>query len=248
MKRRDFLRTSAAAAAALGVPSLVPASVFGAYAPSNRIHVGFVGLGNQSTIDLPAFLGQPDVQVLAVCDVNTGSDGYLPKQFRGRKPGQDQVNAYYTAKTGAGQYRGCDAYLDFREVLSRNDIDVVTLVVPDHWHGLMTVLAARAGKDVYCEKPLSLTVSQGQEMVKAVRKHKRILQTGSHFRSGPIRRYGCELVRNGRIGRLQRIVTHVAAQNAVDPGPGWKPEPVPEGFDYEMWLGPAPRVPYHRGR
>lgn len=248
MKRREFLQTTLSAAAALGLPNLVPASVFGAFAPSNRIQVGFIGLGNQSTIDLPAFLNQPDVQVVAVCDVNTGSDGYLPKQFRGRKPGQDQVNAYYKDKTSAGAYQGCDAYIDFREVLARRDIDAVALVVPDHWHGLMTVMAARAGKDVYCEKPLSLTVSQGQEMVKAVRQHKRILQTGSHFRSGPIRRFGCELVRNGRIGQVKRVVTHVAPQNAVDPGPGWKPDPVPEGFDYDMWLGPAPKVPYHKGR
>jgi len=186
--------------------------------------------------------------VVAVCDVNTGSDGYLPKQFRGRKPGQDQVNAYYAQNVPSGRYKGCDAYVDFQEVLGRKDIDVVVLVVPDHWHGLMTVMACQAGKDVYCEKPLSLTIAQGQAMVKAVREHKRILQTGSHFRSGPVRRYGCELVRNGRIGQLKRIVTHVAKQNADDPGPGWKPDPVPEGFDYERWLGPAPWAPYHKGR
>ena len=248
MKRRQFLQTTLAVAAALGVPQILPNRLFGAAAPSNRIHVGFIGLGNQSTIDLPAFLGQPDTQVLAVCDVNTGSDGYLPKQFRGRKPGQDQVNSYYAGKNAADAYRGCDAYIDFREVLARKDIDVVAIVVPDHWHGLMTVMAARAGKDIYCEKPLSLNIAQGQEMVKAVRQHQRILQTGSHFRSGPIRRFACELVRNGRIGQLKRIVTHVATQNAVDPGPGWQPDPVPEGFDYERWLGPAPMAPYHKGR
>ncbi len=248
MRRREFLRTTLSAAAAVGVPRLVPSSVFGAAAPSNRIQVGFIGLGNQSTIDLPAFLGHDDAQVVAVCDVNTGSDGYLPGQFRGRKPGQDQVNAFYAAKTGTGAYKGCDAAIDFRDLLGRRDIDAVALVVPDHWHGLMTVMAARAGKDIYCEKPLSLTVTQGQAMVRAVREHRRILQTGSHFRSGPLRRFACELVRNGRIGRLQRILTTVAKQNADDPGPGWKPMPVPEGFDYERWLGPAPWAPYHSGR
>jgi hypothetical protein len=248
MRRRDFLKTTLSAAAALGAPGLAPQSVFGANAPSNRINVAVIGLGNQSTVDLPAFLGHPDVQVLAVCDVNTGSDGYLPGQFRGHKPGQDQVNAYYAAKTSSGRYKGCDAYTDFRDVLARKDIDAVALVVPDHWHGLMTVMAARAGKDIYCEKPLSLTVAQGQAMVKAVRQHKRILQTGSHFRSSPSCRFVCELVRNGRIGQLKRILTNVAPQNAVDPGPGWKPDPVPEGIDYEMWLGPAPWAPYHKGR
>jgi predicted dehydrogenase len=248
MRRRQFLTTTLSAAAAWGLPSLVPHSVFGQNAPSNRHNVGFIGLGNQSTIDLPAFLGQPDVQVLAVCDVNTGSDGYLPGQFRGRKPGQDQVNAYYAQNTSSGQYKGCDAYVDFREVLGRKDIDIVTIVVPDHWHALMTVMACQAGKDVYCEKPLSLNVSQGQAMVKAVRQYKRILQTGSQWRTQPMVRQACELVRNGRIGKLKRIYLTVAPQNAEDPGPGWKPEPVPEGFDYERWLGPAPKAPYHRGR
>lgn len=146
MKRRAFLKAGLCSAAAFGVPSLMPRSVFGAYAPSNRINVGFIGLGNQSTIDLPAFLGNADVQVVAVCDVNTGSDGYLPKQFRGRKPGQDQVNAHYAQNAPSGQCKGCDAYVDFRDVLGRKDIDAVTLVVPDHWHGLMTVMACQAGR------------------------------------------------------------------------------------------------------
>src|SRR4051812_8546214 len=196
MKRREFLRTAAGASAALGLPALVPGSAFGAYAPSERINVGFIGLGNQSTLDLPAFLQNPDVQVVAVCDVNTGSYGYNnPKHFLGRKPGLDTVNAYYAEKTKAGRYDGCRAYNDFRELLARDDIDAVALVVPDHWHGLMTIMAARAGKDIYCEKPLSLNVEQGQEMVKAVRQHGRILQTGSQHRSGPSARLACELVR-----------------------------------------------------
>jgi predicted dehydrogenase len=246
MKRREFLTTTVSTAAAFAVPALVPSRVLGAKAPSNRVQVGFIGMGNQSTVDLPAFLAQPDVQVVAVCDVNTASYGYLTdKQFLGRKPGQDAVNAYYAKQTGAGSYRGCGAYNDFRELLGRSDVDVVVIVVPDHWHAIMTVLAARAGKDIYCEKPLSLTIRQGQEMVKAARRHKRILQTGSMFRSDPTARHACELIRNGRIGQLKRIVTDVALNNAVSPGPGWKPTPVPEGFDYEMWLGPAPLALYH---
>ena len=247
--RRDFLKASAALATTACAPWLVPSSVFGATAPSNRIHVGFIGNGNQSTIDLPAFLGKDDVQVVAVCDVNAASYGYrTPDQFLGRKPAQEKVNAFYAAKKPSGQFRGCDATGDFRQILSRSDIDAVAIVVPDHWHGIMTVMAAEAGKDMYCEKPLSLCVRQGQAMVKAVRQHGRILQTGSHYRSSPANRFACELVRNGRIGRIKRIVARVAENNAVDPGPGWKPMPVPEGFDYEMWLGPAPQAPYHAGR
>jgi hypothetical protein len=247
--RRKFLGSVAWGAAAYGAPALVPSSVLGALAPSNRINVGVIGLGNQSTVDLPAFLQQDDVQVVTVCDVNTASRGYRsPDQFLGRKPGQDAVNAYYARKTNAGQYKGCDACNDFREVLGRPDVDAVAIIVPDHWHAIMTVMAAKAGKDIYCEKPLSLTIRQGQEMVKVVRQCKRILQTGSMFRSSPAARFACELVRNGRIGRLKRILTDVAKNNARSPGPGWKPMPVPEGLDYDMWLGPAPPAPYHIDR
>ena len=247
--RRSFLKAATVLSAAAGAPLILPSSVFGANAPSRRINVGFIGCGNQSTIDLPAFLGHDDCQVLAVCDVNTASSGYrTPEQFLGRKPAQEKVNAFYAARTTSGAYKGCEAYNDFRDVLARKDIDAVAVVVPDHWHALMTVMAARAGKDIYCEKPLSLTVGQGQAMVKAVREHRRILQTGSHYRSSLDNRRACELVRNGRIGQVKRILTQVAEINAVDPGPGWQPTPIPEGFDYELWLGPAPWVPYHKDR
>jgi predicted dehydrogenase len=251
MKRREFLKAAGTGAAAVAItgPSIVPGSVFGAYAPSNRINVGFIGLGNQSTIDLPAFLNNDDVQVVAVCDVNTASYGYRDaKQFLGRKPGQESVEKHYAKQAKSGSYAGCRSYKDYRELLARDDIDAVAIVVPDHWHAIMTVEAARAGKDIYCEKPLALTVQQGQEMVKAVYENNRILQTGSQHRSGPSARLACELVRNGRIGKLERIKTTVPVNNALDPGPGWKPEPVPEGFDYDLWLGPAPWTPYHAGR
>ena len=247
--RRRFLRQAAALAAFIGAPRVLPRSVFGANAPSNRINVGLIGCGNQSTVDLPALLAQDDVQVVAVCDVNRASHGYLtPEQFLGREPVQKVVNEHYARKATSGTYQGCAAYQDFRELLGRSDVDAVVVVVPDHWHGLITVMAAEAGKDIYCEKPLSLTIGQGQKMIAAVRKHGRILQTGSQFRSSPNNRLACELVRNGRIGQVQRVLAFIAPQNAVDPGPGWKPMPVPDGFDYDFWLGPAPQAPYHEGR
>ncbi len=250
LTRRRFLeRAAAGAAAALCVPTIVPSSVFGAFAPSGRINVGFIGLGNQSRMDLPAFLGNDDVQVVAVCDVNRGSNHYLqPDHFLGREPGLKTVNDYYGKKTGVAEYKGCDAYVDFREIIGRADVDAVTVVVPDHWHAIITVMAAKAGKDIYCEKPLSLTVRQGQAMVQAVRENKRVFQTGSMYRSNPYLRRGCEMVRNGRIGKLTKIVTDVNRNNAVSPGPGWKPMPVPDGFDYDLWLGPAPLAPYHVDR
>ena len=244
ISRRHFLKASAAAAA----PWVVPSSVFGADPPSERIHVALIGCGNQSRVDLPSVMRFDDVQVVAVCDVNRGSHGYArPEHFLGREPVRDTVNAYYAKKTGAGTYRGCDVYGDFREVLARDDVDAVLVVLPDHWHALASVMACQAGKDVYCQKPLSLTVHDGQQMIQAVRKHRRILQTGSQYRSsGSVRRVA-ELVRNGRIGKVQRAIAIVDGSGA-GPGPGWQPMPVPDGFDYDFWLGPAPVAPYHIDR
>lgn len=121
------------------------------------------------------------------------------------------------------------------------------VVLPDHWHALATVMACEAGKDVYCQKPLSLTVHDGQQMVSAVRKHQRILQTGSQHRSNSTIRKMCELVRNGRIGEVKKAIAIISG-SGTGPAPGWKPMPVPEGFDYDTWLGPAPEAPYHIDR
>jgi len=245
--RRGFLKGAAAFTAA--APWIVPASVFGANAPSNRIQVACIGVGNQGIGILRRFMGNNDVQIVAVCDVNRGSGGYKDdKQFLGREPAQEFVNKYYANKVAADAYQGCDAYTDFREVLARDDVDAVTVVAPDHWHGIMTIRAAEAGKDIYCEKPLGLTIGEGRAMVEAVRKHNCVLQTGSMERSNPLNRHVCELVRDGRIGKVQRVVTNVGRNNKVGPGPGWQPTPVPEGFDYDMWLGPAPEAPYHKDR
>lgn len=246
--RRDFLKTGSALAAAAAAPYFVPASVFGAAAPSNRITMGCIGVGNQGTPVMQRFLAQPSCQVVAVCDVNTGSHGYKDaEQFLGREPGKRLVEEFYSEKRG-GDYKGCDAYIDFREVLARDDIDAVTVCAPDHWHAAMTIAAAQAKKDVYCEKPLALTIGQGQAMVKAVRQHGIVLQTGSHERSNPIVRQACELVRNGYIGEVERVLTNVGFHNKRGPGPGWQEMPVPDGFDYAMWLGPAPEAPFHKDR
>ena len=243
--RRRFLRR---AIAALAAPTIVSPAVFGAAAPSNRINVALIGAGNQSRVDLPGVLRFDDVQVVAVCDVNRGSHGYArPEHFLGREPVCQQVNDYYAEKRAVGQYRGCDAYADFREVLARADVDAVMIVLPDHWHALATVRACEAGKDVYCQKPMSLTIHDGQQMVRAVRQHGRVLQVGSQYRSSAVVRKCCELVRNGRIGRVTDV-TAIVNGSGAGPGPSWKPMPVPDGFDYDTWLGPAPRKPYHIDR
>ena len=248
--RRDFLRSSAMlTTAALGVPSIVPRSVFGQDAPSKRINLGIIGCGNQSTVDIPEWLKNGDCQIVAVCDVNRASHGYREeKQFLGREPQRDFVNWFYARKTGQDSFNGCEAYTDFREVLARKDVDAVAIITPDHWHAIHTIMAARAGKDIYCQKPLSLTVRDGQEMIKAVRKHNRILQCGSQWRSTAHVRQACELIRNGRLGKLQRVECYVAPNNFAGPGPGWKEMPVPDGFDYDSWLGPAPKAPFHKDR
>jgi predicted dehydrogenase len=245
LTRRQFV---AATGAAVVTPAIVPSSALGANAPSNRINVALIGCGNQSRVDLPSMLRQPDAQVVAVCDVNRGSDGYArPEHFLGREPAQKTVNAYYAGKSRSGRFEGCDAYSDFRDVLARDDVDAVMIVLPDHWHALATVKACEAGKDVYCQKPMSLTIHDGQQMVKAVRDNGRVLQTGSQYRSNPTVRRICELVRNGRIGEVKRVVSIINGSDA-GPGPGWKEMPVPKGFDYNMWLGPAPDAPYHIDR
>ncbi len=244
--RRRFLKTLASATSAGYLASVVPSRVLGAKAPSNRINVGLIGCGHQSQRDVPSFLTHDDMQMLAVCDVNRSGVGYYyPDQVLGRETAQRWVNEHYAQEMASGRFRGCDAYADFRELLARPDIDAVAVVVPDHWHALIAIAAMRAGKDVYCEKPLALTVHQGRQMVKAARKYERVFQTGAQFRSSPNVRRACELVRNGRLGEIRRVRTWVDPNSFRGPGPGWQPMPVPEGFDYDFWLGPAPEAPYH---
>jgi hypothetical protein len=247
--RRDFLRTAAVGAAVAGFPQILRAETLGKNGPNSRLTMGIIGCGNQSEVDLKQFLPLKNLQVVAVCDVNKASGGYkTDKQFLGREPVRDMVNKHYAAATASGSYKGCDMYTDFREVIARKDIDAVAVIAPDHWHAIMTIRAAAVGKDIYCQKPLGLTVRDGQEMIKAVRANKRILQTGSQWRSNPVIRQFCEAVRNGVVGQPKKVTTYVAANNFQGPGPGWKADPVPEGFDYDMWLGPAPKAPYHKDR
>ena len=244
--RRRFLKTLVSATSAGYLASVVPSRVLGAKAPSNRINVGLIGCGHQSQRDVPSFLTHDDMQMLAVCDVNRSGVGYYyPDQVLGRETAQRWVNEHYAQEMASGRFRGCDAYADFRELLARPDIDAVAIVVPDHWHALIAIAAMRAGKDVYCEKPLALTVHQGRQMVRAARKYERVFQTGAQFRSSPNVRRACELVRNGRLGEIRRVRTWVDPNSFRGPGPGWQPMPVPEGFDYDFWLGPAPEAPYH---
>ena len=222
MDRRQFLRGSAAATAiAVGVPAIVPSSVFGADAPSNRIVMGAIGVGSQGTGNMRGFNGKPGCQVVAVCDVDMKH-----RQRACKAIGLDEKSGYN----------------DFRQVLARSDIDAVSVATPDHWHVPISIAAVKAGKDVYCEKPLTLAIGGGRKLADAAKRYGRVVQTGSQQRSGNEFRFGCELVRNGYIGDLKTIRVGIPGNNRSCPE--WKPEPVPVGFDYNFWLGPAPQAPY----
>ena len=251
ISRREFLKNSAAlTTAALGFPYIVKSSTFGAdgsTAPSNRIVMGCIGIGGQGTFNMKAFLSNSDVQVVAVCDVNRGNDRYdmlyqAPSSTAGREPARRIVNKHY----GSGD---CAAYNDFRKLLGRDDIDAVTVCTPDHWHGLISIAAAKANKDIYCEKPLVNTIAEGRAVYDAVKRHGRVLQTGSHERSNDSVRFACELVRNGRIGKLHTIRVNMPNSDPhhLEILKSNYPQPimsVPEGFDYDMWLGHTPWADY----
>ncbi len=248
--RRQILRRSLAASALFAAPAIIPASALGSAgrpAPSERITMGVVGAGNQGMNDINAFLQDERVQIIAVCDVNRESAGYWGGTVRGREPVKAAIEARYASQSSSNTYKGCDTYLDFREMYARKDIDTVLLALPDHWHSISTIEAASAGKDIYGEKPLSLTIPEGRAMSDAVSRFGRIFQTGSQQRSDARFRHACELVRNGRLGRLHTVRVGLPG-GTPDYGGGTgdytDPQPVPDGFDYDRWLGPAPWAPY----
>jgi predicted dehydrogenase len=235
LTRRGFLK--GAAGIALAAPYIASAASLGAgprLSPSERIHVGCIGVGNQGGGHLGGLVKNGEAQVVAVCDVDAAR----------RDAAANLANKTYANEFKSASYHGCDGYNDFREVLGRPDVDAVVVTTPDHWHAPIAIAAARAGKDIYCEKPMTLTIADGRAMVEAVRRYGRVFQTGSQRRSQAEIRHMCELVRNGRLGRLHTVRVTIATNNKTCP-PTWSPEPVPPGFDYDLWLGPAPLEPYH---
>jgi predicted dehydrogenase len=230
--RREFIKQAAVtAAAAIGFPYIVPASAFGNASPSGRITLGFIGAGKQSKHLMRSFLNSPGTQVLAACDVDK------LKLARGKKIVED----HYSEKNG-GSYKGCDTYGDFRDLLARDDIDAVVIATPDHWHAITVIRSAMAGKDIYCEKPLSQTIVEARAMVNAVRRYGRVFQTGSMQRSDWHFRLGCELVLNGYIGELKNVNVNVGGPPEDKPLPA---QPVPDYLDWDMWVGPAMMRPYN---
>ena len=221
--------------AAMSFPFIVPSSVLGnacSPAPSDRITLGFIGTGDQGIQqNLKSFLANDDAQAVAVCDVDTER----------REEAKSLVNSQYGNNS-------CASYNDFREILQRDDIDAVVISTPDHWHAIMSVMTAKAGKDVFCEKP-TVTIEEGRVVSDVNGAANRVFQTGTEDRSIFVYHRMAELVRNGRIGKLHTIRVGLPAgitrPASLDRGKTYE---IPEGFDYDMWLGPAPRAPYNPAR
>ncbi len=227
--RRSFLKTTLAAGVA---PLLLPSRIWSAETkPNDRITLGFIGCGIQSRGLMGGFLGKSDTQTVAVCDVDTTR----------RDNHQKIAQEFYAKKTGS-DYKGCAVYNDFRELLARKDIDAVVIATPDHWHAIIAIAAAAAGKDIYCEKPLTNTIHEARALVDAVRTHDRVFQTGSMQRSSREFRVACELVRNGVIGKISRVETGFGGPGVPCDLPG---QPLQAGLDWEMWIGPAPMRDYN---
>lgn len=226
--RRHFLKTSALLAAA---PLILSNRVWAqGSAPSKRVTFGCIGMGKMMKGHLGTLLNRDDVEVVAVCDVDTTR----------REAALKRVEESYAAKAGQ-TYKGCKGYGDFREVLARKDIDAVLIATPDHWHAIIAIAAVQAGKDVYCEKPLTYSIQEAVELVKAVRKTDRVFQTGSQQRSSKEFRTSAELIRNGVLGKISAV--HVSFGDPA--APYREPaEPIEPGLDWKMWCGPGPLVDY----
>jgi len=226
--RRSFLKkTTGLAAGAIAFPYVVPSfalSKAGAIAPSNRIVMGAIGVGSMGTGDMRGFLNKQEVQMVAVCDVD--------------KNHRDSAKKSVDDKYGNSD---CKAYLDFRELIGRGDLDAVTLALPDQWHAIPAIAAARAGLDIHAQKPLARTIHEGRAICDAVKRYGIIWQTGSQQRSGARFHRACELVSNGRIGKVHKVEVGLPDGRAGVLKP---PIPVPESLDWNFWLGPAPWRPY----
>jgi predicted dehydrogenase len=231
LSRRHF--NQAIATACLAGPSIISRAARSA--PANeRVSIGFIGVGTKGRGHLNSLVSQSDVQIVAICDV-------VAERANSAK---EIVEKRYAEAAKSGEYKGCATYVDFRELLARKDIDAVVIATPDHWHALGCVAAANAKKDIYCEKPLTHTIAQGQQIVSAVRQNKIVFQTGSQQRSefGGKFRQAVEYVRNGRIGKIKTVRVGVGGPPIACDLPG---ETVPDDTDWNLWLGPAPLREYN---
>ena len=229
LPRRSFLKTLLASSAA---PLLLPSRLWSAgVGPNDAIRLGFIGCGIQSRGLLGGFLKLPNTRVVAVCDVDTT-----------RRENHKQVVTEFYSKQSETEFKGCTTHNDFRELLARSDVDAVVIATPDHWHAIIAVAAAAAGKDIYCEKPLTNTIHEASALTAAVQLHQRVFQTGSMQRSSREFRVACELVRNGVLGKVSRVAVGFGGPAKPCDLPGEAPE---AGLDWDLRLGPAPVREYN---
>lgn len=231
--RRKFIKSSIiGASAAFAVPTIVPSTVFGKNAPSNKINIGQIGCGRIARAhDLPGTWQHDDCRIVAVSDLDSNR----------MEDGKKLVESYYNKKKGSGQAVDVKMYGDYKEMLLDKDIDAVIISTPDHWHSQPAIEAALAGKDIYLQKPTSLTITEGRLLSDIVHKQGVILQVGTQQRSSPQFRIAAELVRNGRIGKIHTVKVGLPGDPS---GPDAAEMPVPKNLDYDMWLGSTPEVPF----
>jgi predicted dehydrogenase len=253
VSRRSFLAGAGALAVA---PSIIPASALGKGrpAPSARLNVGFIGYGTMAYDNIGNFLNNDSVQVVSVADCNkeSGLYGYQSERQGGREPCRRRVNEFYAQKLNKPGYSGCNAYADFRELLDKDDLDAVVISTPDHWHAIQGIWAARKGKHIYGQKPMSLCIAEGRALADEVKKAGVTFQVGSQQRSDNYFRMACEFVRNGRLGKLQRIEVGLPGGYCrfSRPDAQWGQAPLaqpPDSFGaagFDMWLGPAKQRPF----
>lgn len=242
MKRRSFLKLLSTGAVASTFPSIVRAETLGLngkISPSNRVNLALIGLGSQGSLHLKNNLGNDRMQFVALCDVD-----------RERLDlGKKVLEEGYADRRESGVFRGVFETQDFREVIARSDVDALLIVLPDHWHALPTILGAQAGKDIFVEKPFSMTIPEGRAMVSAVERSGAICQVGSQQRSSRAFRRLVELVHCGALGKIVRTQVGLPGRYDVPKlvAP-LAPQEIPSTFDYDMWLGPAPWAPYYKER
>jgi len=232
MKRRKFISDSmTVAAGTIILPTIIPSSVMGKNPPSDMINIGWIGNGRQGSGDASATMRFDQAMFVAVSDLDSN------RMALGKK----RIEDFYSKKTGKSDYVNVKTYGDYKELLRNKEIDAVLITTPDHWHAQPAIEAALAGKDIYLEKPTSLTIAEGRKLSDVVKKTKVILQVGTQQRSSVQWRYAAELVRNGRIGKLHTVKIGLPGDPA---GPEAPPMPVPKNLNYDMWLGSTPEVYY----
>lgn len=255
VSRRTFLGGAAAAT----VLTVVPRHVLGGQghtAPSEKTTLAGIGVGGQGSQNMATFLQFPEIQVVAVCDVVREAGGYLSwnwvqgkeQRTAGREPVRRMVDEYYAAQKSAGKYRGCKGYVDYRELLAKEDVDAVMIATPDHTHAVITMDAIKRGKHVYCEKPLTYTVQEARTVAEAARKAKVATQLGNQGQATEEARVLAEFIMDGAIGPVREIHSWCGPRFWPYPAFAGRPTetpPVPDGFDWDLWLGPAPYRPYH---